>query len=272
MSQVVSKARDYYNSTNADQFYAKVWGGEDIHVGLYEGEDDSIYDASRRTVYKMASLLELGSSRRVLDIGSGYGGAARYLAENLNCQVDCLNLSEAQNDRNRELTKSQGLDKQVQVFEGNFEDMPFKDNVYDVVWSQDAIVHSGNRTKVVEEVYRVLNKGGQFIFTDLMRSEDCPQDVLQPILDRLHLDTMGSIEFYQRTAKDLGFEEVQVIKLTEQLVNHYSHVLKGIETNYEELSSMSDKDYLDGQKQGLRHWIDAGSQNYIQWGIMHFRK
>lgn len=35
MSQVVYQARDYYNSIDADEFYAKVWGGEDIHIGLY---------------------------------------------------------------------------------------------------------------------------------------------------------------------------------------------------------------------------------------------
>ena len=28
-------AADYYNSRDADQFYALVWGGEDIHIGLY---------------------------------------------------------------------------------------------------------------------------------------------------------------------------------------------------------------------------------------------
>ena len=28
-------ARDYYNSSDADHFYAQVWGGEDIHVGMY---------------------------------------------------------------------------------------------------------------------------------------------------------------------------------------------------------------------------------------------
>ena len=34
---VVEKAREYYNSDDADKFYYDVWGGEDIHIGLYEG-------------------------------------------------------------------------------------------------------------------------------------------------------------------------------------------------------------------------------------------
>ncbi|MEB3177931.1 MAG: methyltransferase domain-containing protein [Nostocaceae cyanobacterium] len=272
MSQVVSQARDYYNSTDADEFYAKVWGGEDIHIGLYENPQDSIFDASRRTVEKMASLLQPGASLKVLDIGSGYGGAARYIAKNFGCYVDCLNLSEAQNQRNREMTKSQGLDKQVRVFEGNFEDIPFGENSYDLVWSQDAIVHSGNRIKVVEEVYRVLKKDGRFLFTDIMQSDDCPKDVLQPIFDRICLDSMGSIGFYKQTAQDLGMEEVQIIELSQQLVNHYSQVLKDLSAKYEELVAFCTSDYLESQKRGLKQWIDAGEKGYITWGILQFKK
>src|SRR5690606_36140771 len=39
-SEVVQTARDYYNSDDADNFYFHVWGGEDIHIGLYESENE----------------------------------------------------------------------------------------------------------------------------------------------------------------------------------------------------------------------------------------
>ena len=65
-------ARDYYNSEDADLFYAQVWGGEDIHIGLYQQPDESIFDASRRTVEHMASRPRRpGAQTRVLDIGRG---------------------------------------------------------------------------------------------------------------------------------------------------------------------------------------------------------
>ncbi len=81
-SSTVETARNYYNSTDADRFYATIWGGEDIHIGLYEQDTDTIFDASRRTVQTMASMIkDLGPKTRVLDIGSGYGGSARYLTK-----------------------------------------------------------------------------------------------------------------------------------------------------------------------------------------------
>ena len=195
-STTVETARTYYNSNDADNFYATIWGGEDIHIGLYEKENDSVFDASHRTVQKLASLLKLNESSKVLDIGAGYGGTARYLTKRSGCYVDCLNLSEIQNKRNRQLNEELGFAEALQVIDGNFEAIPSNNQQYDVVLSQDAILHSGNRRKVLEEVHRVLKPGGEFIFTDPMQSDDCPEGVLQPVLDRIHLDSMGSIDFY----------------------------------------------------------------------------
>jgi hypothetical protein len=63
----VEIAREYYNSKDADTFYSIIWGGEDIHIGLYYSETDSIPEASRRTQMRMAEQLDsLDSDSRVL--------------------------------------------------------------------------------------------------------------------------------------------------------------------------------------------------------------
>ena len=49
-------ARDYYTSDDAVEFYSTVWGGEDIHVGLYDTTKD-IREASRLTVDRMAQTV-----------------------------------------------------------------------------------------------------------------------------------------------------------------------------------------------------------------------
>ena len=177
----VDKAAEYYDSTPADEFYFKIWGGDHIHVGIYNHSKESIRDSSPRIVKMMASKLKLNSNTTLLDLGSGYGGAARYLAKNFGCQVTCLNLSSHQNNRNRDLNKKNDLDHLITVVEGNFEDIPFPENSFDVAWSQDAIVHSADRELVVQEVARVLNDRGEFIFTDLMQTYDCPKSILKPI-------------------------------------------------------------------------------------------
>lgn len=271
-SNAVARAESYYDSTEADRFYQSVWGGEDIHIGLYRG-GDTIAEASRRTVKTMADRLNgAGESTRILDLGSGYGGSARYLADRFRCDVTCLNLSETQNDRNRQLTDEAELGDRVRVVHGNFEDIPEPDDSYDVVWSQDAILHSGNRPQVLDEVRRVLVDGGQLVFTDPMQSDDCPEGVLQPILDRIQLTTLASFDFYRTELGKRGFREAGVVPLLDDLRTHYSRVGDELKRHYDEAVRLSGRSYVDNMIKGLQHWVDGADRGYLAWGILDFRR
>lgn len=269
----VDITREYYDSSAADNFYFHVWGGEDIHIGLYQSPADSIGDASRRTVETIARRLRhLPKGARVLDIGAGYGGAGRYLASELGLHVTSLNLSVVQNERNKQLCREQGLSELTAVVDGDFENLPFEDNSFDAVWSQDAILHSGDRKRVFCEVDRVLREGGDFVFTDPMQRENVPLSELKPVLERIHLQSMGSVSVYRSYAADLGWQEVSIDLLSPQLVNHYSSVLRELTERQAELSEKCGADYLEKMQAGLRHWIEAGKEGRLEWGIFHFRK
>jgi sarcosine/dimethylglycine N-methyltransferase len=271
-SEAVQVARDYYNSDDADNFYATIWGGEDIHIGLYHAPDEPIRDASQRTVKHMASLLDIKPEDAGLDIGSGYGGAARYLASNLGCSMVALNLSEKENERARMLSEQRGLSDKIQVIDGSFEQIPTTDNQFDMVWSQDAILHSGQRENVLQEVARVLKPEGRFIFTDPMQADDCPGDVLQPILDRIHLNSLASPGFYRTILTQLGFKEICFEERTDMLIRHYSRVLQETEKHQAALTQRVSADYVERMKQGLKHWINGGERGYLVWGIFLFQK
>lgn len=271
-SDVVNTARDYYNSTDADTFYATVWGGEDIHVGVYENADEPIADASRRTVATMAGRLRLTRESRVLDIGAGYGGAARQLARTFGCQVVALNLSEVENQRDRAMNAEQGLDHLIEVVDGSFERLPFGDGEFDAVWCQDSLLHSGDRNLVLAEVARVLRPGGDFVFTDPMASDDCPPGVLQPILDRIHLETLGSPGFYRTAAARVGLHEVAFDDLSEHLPVHYDRVRREMHRVRDQLHGKVSDEYVGRMDTGLGHWVDGGTRGYLTWGIFHFRR
>ena len=208
----------------------------------------------------------------MLDIGSGYGGSARFLAETFGYRITCLNISERHNKRNRCLNREHGLASLLKIVNGSFEDIPFSDGSFDIVWSQDALLHSGDRPKVLEEVSRVLAENGEFIFTDPMQSDGCPPDALHPVLARLHLPDLGCLASYGETAARLGWEEIRIVDFSEHLVTHYTRVLDEVEKRYDELLAASGWDYLEHAVQGLKHWIDAGRKGHLKWGILHFRK
>lgn len=271
-SEAVERAEAYYDSGAADAFYQTIWGGQDIHIGLYRDDVEPIADASRRTVETMANrLVKADAATRVLDIGAGYGGSARYLADRFGCKVTCLNLSETQNALNRTLTAEAGLKDLVDVVYGDFENIPEPDGRFDIVWSQDAILHSGNRARVLDEVRRVLVDNGQFIFTDPMQSDTCPDGVLQPILDRIQLSTLASFGFYRTELGARGFEEFEPADLTDQLRMHYWRVGQALQDRYDEAVKLSGQTYVDNMIRGLQHWVDGADNGYLAWGIMDYR-
>lgn len=272
-SAAVQTARDYYNSDDADNFYFHVWGGEDIHIGLYETEREPIAVASERTVATMAGRLAgIGPECRVIDAGAGYGGAARWLARHTGASVACVNLSETQNARNRELTAAAGLEGLVSVHDASFEEIPFEAERFDYAWSQDAMLHSGDRARVLAEIDRVLKPGGEFIFTDPMQADDCPPGVLDPVLARIHLDSLGSPAFYRGEARRLGWQEIGFTDLTTHLVRHYGRVREELEARRGELRRIVSDGYITRMIEGLGHWVDAGRKGHLAWGILHFRK
>lgn len=265
-------AESYYDSDDADSFYSQIWGGEDIHVGIYDTTDD-VRTASETTVKKMAGMLpKIDESTRILDIGAGYGGSARQLAKRYGCSVRCLNISDVQNDHNRFKTRQAGLQDLVSVVHASFEDIPEEDNSFDYVWCQDSILHSGNREKVLAEVFRVLKPGGEFIFTDPMQADDADQGALQAVYDRLHLQNLGSFAFYRLAAGQAGFEVLDQLDMTQQLRTHYNRVREELVASYDTLRETASTDYLDRMKDGLRAWVEAADAGHLAWGIQRFKK
>jgi len=274
LSTVNEVTKEYYDSLDADNFYRLLWGGEDIHIGIYDKPDGDVYSASRRTVDRMSHHLNssLKTESHVLDMGSGYGGGARFLAHNYGCQVSTLNISEVQNDYARELNQEAGVSNHINIVWGNFENMPFEEESFDLVWSMDAMLHSGDRKKVVSEVARVLRPGGQFLFTDILMAEDATQAELQPVLERIHLDTLGSWNFNKQAASDVGLSLWVEEDHSSHLATHYGRVLEELEQRWDKLIGSVSEDYMENARKGLKHWVEAGQNDRLAWGILGFAK
>jgi len=273
-ADAVQIARDYYNNPDADLFYREVWGGEDIHVGLYESGSDSIAVASRRTVERMMDLAgELTPRSRVIDLGSGYGGSMRYIAKRSGAHCVALNVSDVENERTREINRDKGLDGLIDVVEGDFTSLNFPDASFDLVWSQEAFLHTENRTKVCENVARVLKPGGRLVFTDPMQADNASADSLQAIYDRLYLSSLASPSFYRSTLSALGMKEICFDERPEQLVRHYARVREVLVEKAGELREKGMQDsYIERMKSGLTHWVEGGRNGLLTWGIFVFEK
>ena len=277
-SEAASTAANYYDSDDADRFYAGIWGGEDIHIGLYESAEEPIATASRRTVDALIALMgqPLASSDaarlRVVDFGSGYGGAARRLCSDPGIRVDAINISAVENSRHRLLNQEAGLSEQITVHDASFEAVPLPDGCADVIWSQDAILHSGDRRTVMREAARLLRPGGVMVMTDPMAADGVNADSLTAILNRIHLADLGSPERYQHWGSEAGLTRTAWHDRTPMLIEHYSRVRQELQRRRHDLESSITPGYLERMDAGLGHWIDGGRSGKLSWGLMRFSK
>lgn len=277
-SEAESTAANYYDSDDADRFYESVWGGEDIHIGLYESPDEPIATASRRTVDALIELIGLpltcheAATLQVVDFGSGYGGAARRLCQTPGTRVDAINISAVENHRHRQLNHEAGLSKQITIHDASFEEVPLPDSYADVIWSQDAILHSGDRPTVMREASRLLKPGGVMVMTDPMAADGVEAESLTPILNRIHLADLGSPERYLLWGNEAGLTRTAWHDRTSMLIEHYSRVRLELRRRRKDLESSITANYLERMDAGLGHWVDGGQSSKLSWGLMRFSK
>jgi SAM-dependent methyltransferase len=207
-----------------------------------------------------------------VDLGSGYGGAARHLSRQPGVQVDAINISRVENARHRSLNLEAGLHERITVHDASFEAVPLPDGCADVVWSQDAILHSGDRQQVMREAARVLRPGGVMVMTDPMAADGVTADCLNAILQRIHLADLGSPGRYHEWAEAVGLAREIWNDRTSMLVRHYSRVREELQRRKAELSQTISPTYLERMDAGLGHWVDGGEAGRLSWGLMRFRK
>ena len=120
---------------------------------------------------ELATAAGLEPSTRVLDIGCGIGGPARYLAATFGCQVIGVDLSSSFVDAATYLTASCGLSDRVTFQVGDAVHLPFEDSAFDAVFLQHVAMNIEDRALLYAEVRRVLAPGGRFATYDLVLRE-----------------------------------------------------------------------------------------------------
>jgi len=117
----------------------------------------------------LAAKAGIGAQDVVLDVCSGMGGPARYLAHRIGCRVVGLDFTESRHRGAQRLTQLARLDHLVGFRHGNALDMPFADATFDVVIGQEAWCHVPDKPRLISECARVVRPGGVIAFTDILR-------------------------------------------------------------------------------------------------------
>jgi sarcosine/dimethylglycine N-methyltransferase len=180
-----------------------------------------------------ADQLQLGPTSRVLDIGSGVGGPARYLAHMIGCRVTALELQPKLNAIAVDLTQRTGLSERVTHVLGDALAYPFADAEFDAVVSLLAILHIPDRPRLFERLAHALRSGGGCYVEDLCaRAPFAPEDLCN-LREVVFGVSVTSIEDYAKDMRAAGFVDVAVTDLTSDWAPYAAERLRLWRQNHE---------------------------------------
>ena len=133
---------------------------------------DEFHIRGREATEELAALAGVQPHWRVLDVGSGLGGSARYLAETSGCHVTGIDLTAEYCRVATRLSERVGLAGQTEFRQGSALDMPFEDASFDLVWTEHAQMNIADKARLYSEIARVLRPGGTFVFHDVFQGDD----------------------------------------------------------------------------------------------------
>jgi ubiquinone/menaquinone biosynthesis C-methylase UbiE len=150
---------------------------------LYEGDmaklllGDSFHPGGLKLTDRLGHLLQLTLHSRVLDVASGRGTSAVFLAERFGCEVIGIDYS----DRNVEQASGEatvrGLSQRVSFLRADAELLPFSDGSFDAVVCECAFCTFSEKSPVAHEFARVLRRGGRVGLSDLTRGYELPKEL-----------------------------------------------------------------------------------------------
>jgi sarcosine/dimethylglycine N-methyltransferase len=118
------------------------------------------------TTRDRAKQVSLTPNSRVLDVGCGMGGPARFLAHTYGCRVDGIDVTTEWIEAGQVLNKRCGLSDSVTLRSSDALNLPYGDQTFDVVWCQNVTMNIADKSGFLAGVYRVLKRGGAFTSTE----------------------------------------------------------------------------------------------------------
>jgi len=110
--------------------------------------------------------LNINNFSKVLDIGSGIGGPARYIAKKTNAEVFAIEIQKDLNDIAVHITNNYEARKNIIHTQADFLKYDFKNIKFDKVVSWLALYHMSQRNNLLKKINNLLMPNSHFYAED----------------------------------------------------------------------------------------------------------
>jgi tocopherol O-methyltransferase len=180
VSRALQRAvREHYDRLSGQ--YLRQWG-EHIHHGLFDGAPaPTPADAQLRLVEHLAARAAIARGSRVLDVGCGFGGSTRWLAERLECRVVGLTISPVQARTALRLTARRELAGRAAFALADAERLPCAAGSVDAVWVVECSEHLADKATFLAACAQALRPGGVLALCAWLAPDECAPEQRAPL-------------------------------------------------------------------------------------------
>ena len=169
---------DHYEPSDLPGRVAAALQEAGLGTGVVRWSDTAPFDQfhvrGAAATEELAEALNPPRGAKVLDVGCGLGGPARYLAAEYGCLVTGVDLSRVFIDVARTLTERAGLSASVSCEQGDALDLPFADGAFDHAWTEHVAMNIRDRDRLYTGIRRVLRPGGRLAIYDIVEGNGRP--------------------------------------------------------------------------------------------------
>ncbi|HLJ28005.1 MAG TPA: class I SAM-dependent methyltransferase [Candidatus Angelobacter sp.] len=152
----------------------RLYWGDHLHHGLFRSGKEKPREAQEALLRHCALRAGLRQGAHVLDAGCGYGGTARFLAQEYSCSVLGLTISQAQFKLASRLARSARGPGSVQFALADAEAYPLPPSSFDLVLNLESLGHFFHKAEYFLKVKSALKPGGRFLLADWTGSMNQP--------------------------------------------------------------------------------------------------
>jgi sarcosine/dimethylglycine N-methyltransferase len=164
-------------------------------------------------VEALADAAGIAAHHHVLDVCSGMGGPARWLAHTRGCRVTGLDFTRSRVEGARRLTALVGLADRVDFVEGDATAMPLPDGRFDIAIAQEGWCHIADKAALTAEVARVLKPGGTLAFTDIVVIGDFTDTDAARLAATMKMPRLATVDGYTDHLRASGFTNLRATDL-----------------------------------------------------------
>ena len=214
---------------------------------LNESPINSIVDTQKRMVDIVTS--KFNKDGTWLDVGSGTGAPACYLAEKYNgINIEGINIVKPQIEKANDLAKKNDCESKVKFNYGDAQEIPYEDNYFENIYAIESAFHFEEKIRFANESTRVLKPAGKISIADI---------VIRPKYLKLRdwykvsiaKHGLATKEFYNNDKwtvllRNSGFTDIKVVDITQNVSNVLPHWINLINKNQNTLLDLYPKMFL----------------------------